>query len=258
MSRFIDKLKKQSVSAPSPIGFRRALPTEAIPTILLVAGVTIDDAGSPINKIIGADAVLIFDEHDKLSTKMLPKMVKPLSDTPWGIFMEDCGNKSEAQADTGYDFIVTSPDCPISAVPQNEKTGKILQVESSMDNGLLRATNDLPVDAVLAADTFGESGTLVWHHLMILSNLAAMIRKPLIVPVPRTITGLELKALWDAGIEAVVVPVDTASGEDLKELHEIAVKLLPRARKHGKADVILPHPSERPAQPPPEEGEEDD
>ena len=185
MSRFIDKLKKQSENTPLQMGFRKATPTEAAHSILIVARVELDAAGSPLKNIDGADAVLLYPGDSQFSAKALAKITKPLQDTPWGIFIEDCTEKTEALAETGYDFAVLSPTCPISAVPQAEKTGKILEVESAMDDGLLRAANDLPVDAVLAADTFDEENGLVYHHLLILRHLASIISKPLIVPAPQ-------------------------------------------------------------------------
>ena len=128
-----------------------------------------------------------------------------------------------------------------------------------MDDRLLRAANDLPVDAVLAADTLGETGTLIWHHLMILRHLAVLIPKPLIVPVPAGISEAELKALWNAGIDGVLVEIDITKDENLKELHDIAVKLPPRsAPKRGKIDALLPHFGGEAAKPAPDEEEEDE
>ncbi len=259
MSRLIEKIKKQAQTAPPPMGFRTSRQVETTPKILIIAGVKIDAAGSAIKNIEGADAMLLSGNNTQLSVKALAKSAKALKDMPWGVLLEDCGDKTEALEETGCDFVVLSPTCPVTTMPQDEKTGKILQVESSMDDGLLRAVNDLPADAVLAADTFGEGGALVWHHLMILRHLAAMVVKPLIVPVPAAITEAELKALWDAGIEAVLVPVDISKDEDLKALHEAAARLPSRsALKRGKMDVILPRAGGETAPPPDEEEEEDE
>jgi hypothetical protein len=256
MSRFIEKLKKQAESPPQPMGFHKTLPAESITTILIVAKVAIDDGGSPVTNIDGADGVLLYDEKNKITMKTLSKIVKPLQNTPWGIFLDESEDTAQALVESGCDFAVLSPTCPVSAVPQAEKVGKILHVESTMDDGLLRAVNDLPVDAVLAADTFEENGKLVWHHLMILRYMAMLVNKPLLVPVSPTIDQAELKALWDAGIEAVVVPVDISKGENLKDLHDMSVKLLPRAvKKAHKVDVFLPSVSGRQAEPPEEEEE---
>ena len=127
-----------------------------------------------------------------------------------------------------------------------------------MDDGLLRAVNDLPADAVLLTDTFDESGSLVWHQLMIFRHLTTFISKPLLVPVPAAITEGELKALWDAGIDGVVV--DATGVGDLKGLRQIADKLPPRsARKRGKMDVMLPMAGgEAYTTPPPDEEEEEE
>ena len=105
-----------------------------------------------------------------------------------------------ALVEAGCDFVVIPAAGRIATTPQEEKVGRILQVESSMDDGLLRAANDLPVDAVLVTDTFEGSGPLVWHQLMIFQHLARLISKPLIVSIPADVNGEELKALWEAGV----------------------------------------------------------
>jgi hypothetical protein len=259
MSRLLEKIKKQAEAPSAQMGFRRTLPVNNTPSILLIAKATIDESGSPLKTIEGASAVLLDCANYELTSKNLLKLVKPLGETPWGIFIEESKTTTETLDESGCDFVVFSPASPVASTPKNEKTGKIIQVESSMDDGLLRALNNLPVDAVLAADSFGESNTLAYHHLMILRYLAMLVIKPLIVPVPITISKEELKALWDAGIEAVLVPVDITKNENLKELYDIASKLPPRAPdKLKKTDVFLPFSREKQPQPLPEEEEEDE
>src|SRR4030043_144071 len=256
MSRLIDGLKKLSQTEPQPMGFRASRKAEATPTILIIAGLELDMTGSPVKSISGADAMLLHAANSKLTAITLQKMVKPLKDIPWGIYLEEGGKEPTAPVKAGCDFVVFSPTSRIPAVPQDEKLGRILQVESSMDDGLLRAVNDLPADAVLLTDTL-ENDRLVWHQLMIFRHLSTFISKPLIVPVPATITEVELKALWDAGIDGVLVEVDATQGGDLTELHETAGKLPPRsARKRGKMDVLLPRMAgETGAAAPPDEEE---
>ena len=246
MSRLIDKIKKQSEQLPVPMGFRRALPQDAAPSILLIAKVN-------------ADAVLFADENSQLTAAAFKKIMKPLKDVPLGLFLEESKEKPAALEEAGCDFMVISPMSQLKTMPKNEKTGKILQVDSSMDDGLLHAINDLPADAALVTDSFGEGNELVWHHLMLLRHMAMLISKPLLVQVPAGICEAELKALWDAGIEAVVVPVDVSKEENLKELHEIALKLPRRTpKKQGKMNVFLPRQAESKEAPPPQEEEEDE
>jgi hypothetical protein len=256
MSRLLDKIKKQTEAPAFQIGFRRTLQEAPKPTILLIARAVIDKSGSPVKNIEGADAVLLDASGFDLTAKNLPKIVKPLGSVPWGIAIEESKDTGDTFENSGCDFVVLTPASPVNAAPKNEKTGKIMQVESSMDDGLLRALNDLPVDAVLSADSFEENGALSYHHLMILRYMAQIIKKPLLVPVPAGITKEELKALWDAGVEAVVVPVDCAKDETLKELREVAATLPPRASH--KLDIFLPSASGRRTEPEPDEEEEEE
>jgi len=240
------------------MGFHTSRQAETSPSMLIIATVKTNGTGSAVKSIAGADAILLRAGEPELTALNLQKIVKPLKDIPWGVYFDESGDAASKLVESGCDFLVFSPASPISAVPQDEKTGKILQVESSMDDGLLRAVNDLPADAVLITDTPAESGALVWHQLMIFRHLTTFISKPLLVPVPATISEVELKALWDAGIDGVVI--DVTGGGDLKELRQIAGKLPPRsAPKRGKMDVILPQAGGKAhTTPPPDEEEEDE
>jgi hypothetical protein len=260
MSRLIDRLRKLSDAAPQPMGFRTSRPAAAAITIVIIAREKINNTDSPAAGIDGADAILLDTEKADLTAKTIQKIAKPLKDIPWGVYAEQYEDKQAALIEAGCDFVVLSPASRIPAIPQDEKVGKILQVESSMDDGLLRAVNDLPVDAVLVADTFENSSSLIWHQLLIFRHLANFIAKPLIVTVPAAINEAELKALWNAGVDGVMVAVDVTKGENLKELREIAGKLPPRAAlKRGKGGVLLPRISGEPqAAPPPDEEEEED
>jgi len=258
MSRLIDGLKKLSLAAPQPMGFRTSQQAKTPPSMLIIAMLKTNGTDSSVRSIAGADAILLRAGEPGLTALTLQKIVKPLKDMPWGVYFEDSGDETTKLVEVGCDFLIFSPTSPISAVPPDEKTGKILRVESSMDDGLLRAVNDLPADAVLLTDTFDESGSLVWHQLMIFRHLTAFISKPLLVPIPAAISEVELKALWDAGIDGVVI--DATNVGDLKELQQLASKLPPRsARKPGKMDVTLPRPGGKAyAAPSPDEEEEED
>lgn len=241
------------------MGFRTSQKVEMPKRMLIIARV-----GKGMENIIpesldGANAVLFNPETSQLTVKNIQKTVKSLQELPWGVMLEDNnGKQAAALVGAGCDFVVFSAASPVAAIPQDEKTGKILYVESSMDDGLLMAINRLPVDAALVTDTFEGNNSLVWHQLMIFQHIATFINKPLIVPVPADISEPELKALWDAGIDAVIVETDPAKAGGLKELSNIAANLPARTLpKPGKIGVTLPRTMEE-AQPetPPDEEEE--
>jgi hypothetical protein len=263
MSRLIDELKKLAQVTPQPMGFRAARKVELTPKILIIASLDVSPpaADAPVDSIDGADALLFHSDKSNITAKAIQKIIEPLPNIPWGVYLEDNDDKQAAASiEAGCDFVVFSPASQLSMVTHNEKVGKVLQVESSMDDGLLRAVNDLPVDALLVADTSEESGPLVWHQLMILQHLGNLISKPLIIPVPASITEVELKVLGEIGIDGVMVEVDTTKTGELKELREAISKLPPRsARKRGRVDVLLSRAvSETPATAPDEEEEEDE
>lgn len=264
MSRLIDKLKKSAQALPQPMGFLTSRQVEETPKIVIIASVEIETPAMdiPADSVDGADAVLLHSDKSSLTARTIGKIVEPLPKIPWGVYLEDDDKQAAAAVESGCDFMVFSPASQIAAVlpyGKDEKTGKILQVDAAMDDGLLRTVNDLPVDALIVTDLSEESGTLIWHQLMILHHLANIISKPLVVPVPANITEVELKALWEAGIDGVMVAVDTTQTGQLKEIRQIISKLPPRsARKRGRVDVLLPRSvGGTPAITPDEEEEEE-
>jgi len=261
MSRLIEKFHKASQVAEPPMGFRTARTVAAAPKILLIASLEAGTMENPVDFLDGADAVLLRFTKTALTTKTVQKIASSLPDIPWGLYLADDNNKKATVVEAGGDFVIFPAASQIAATPKDDKVGKILQVEASMDDGLLRAVNDLPVDAVLVADTFEGNGSLVWHQLMIFQHLANLLSKPLIVPIPADITEKELKVLWDAGVDGVIVEIDTARVEGLKNLRQAIDTLPPRSgRKRGKVTALLPRTIGETsiATPPDEEEEEED
>ena len=146
--------------------------------------------------------------------------------------------------DAGGDFIVL-PASTALAIPEDEKVGKILQVEASLSEGLLRAVNELPVDAVLVADEPGEESSLTWHHLMLFQRFADLLTKPLLVSIPLQVTDNELQVLWKTGVDGVVVEAGIGQpAERLKELCQTIAQLTFTPRPQKKVEALLPRVTE--------------
>jgi len=262
MSRLIDELKKLAQVTPQPMGFRTSHKVEVTPKILIIASLEISPpvADAPVDSIDGADALILHSDKSNMTAKAIQKIVEPLPNIPWGVYLEDNDDKQAAASiEAGCDFVVFSPASRLSSITHNGKVGKVLQVESSMDDGLLRAVNDLPVDALLVADSPEENGPFVWHQLMILQHLGNLISKPLIIPVPVSITEVELKVLCEIGIDGIMVEVDTTKTGELKRLRQAINKLPPRSgRKRGRVAVLLPRAVDETPAIAPDEEEEDE
>lgn len=261
MSRLIDEFSRATQAIAQPMGFRTARPAAPAARILLIASLVIGTTGNPADCTHGANAILLRTGKSRPTAKAIQTIVESLPDIPWGIYLDDNDDKrAAAMVEAGCDFAVFPAASRIATTPREEKVGRILQVESSMDDGLLRAANDLPVDAVLVADTFEGSGSLVWHQMMIYQHLARLISKPLIVPITADVNGEELKALWEAGVDGAVVEVDKTMTGGLKELRQAIDKLPPRSpRKRDKVEALLPRAGgESKAVTPDEEEEEEE
>ncbi len=120
--------------------------------------------------------------------------------------------------------------------------GRVLAVETSIDEGLLQTVAELPADAVLVYGKPLEEAFLTWQHLMLVQRFAALVTQPLLVPVPSGVTAKELQVLWETGIDGVVVEIvpGQAVGR-LKELRQaIGGLTLPSKGWRGRTEAILP------------------
>jgi len=145
-------------------------------------------------------------------------------------------------AEAGGDFVVFPAANTSLAMLQDEKLGKVLEVEASLDEGLLKAIDDLSVDAVLIAGEPGKDYFLTWHHLMLFRRCAELLTKPLLVSVPPDVAAKELQALWGAGVRGVVVEAGTDQPEGrLAELRQVIDNLtFPSPAKWRRAEPLLP------------------
>jgi hypothetical protein len=249
MSKFIDKLKRLYRGEPQPMGFRATQLASSKLKIQLVASLTRESAESLTGHMEGADAGLLRIFTTSTGVEALQKICQAFPDIPWGGWLKGGSQEGiEQMTKAGCDFIVfPALDTPL-AIIENAEVGRILEVDASLSEGLLRATNELPVDAVLIAGEQNQSHTLTWQHLMLCQRFADLLTKPLLVSIPAEVTGGELQALWEAGVNGVVVEVSPEQSEDsLKKLRQVIDKLeFPTTRQREKAEPLLPRTGREP------------
>ena len=243
MSKLIDKLNQVAKAVQQPMGFRATQPVSTKPKMLLIASLAqANNVSNLADYITGADAVLLAITKLSPGAKTLQKIARSVPDIPWGGWLGDIGRRGiRPITEAGCDFVVF-PASTVLAIPQDaDKVGKILQVEASLSEGLLKAVNELPVDAVLIADEQGEGYFLTWHHLMLFQRSADLLTKPLLVSIPSNVTANELQALWETGVGGVVA--EAGGGQPvgrLEELRQTIDKLTFPSRKREKAKALLP------------------
>lgn len=243
MSRFIDRIKKASQVAPKPLGFRVAKSASEKPRMLLVVTLSPLAVSGLADFVVGADAGLLRAGKLSPAAKAIKEASQAMPDIPWGGWLKEIGKEGLKQlASAGGDFVVfPAANAPLTML-KNDGVGKILEIDASLSEGLLRTIESLPVDAVFVAEREGER-SLSWHHLMLFQYFSEVTARPLLVTVPTDVTGDELVALWEAGVVGVVVGVsaEKPAGE-IKSLRETIDKLaFPPRRKRRKAEPLLPY-----------------
>lgn len=241
MSRFIDKLKQATMAAPQSLGFKVAPSASSKPKLLLVASLPGAYGENLAEYMAGADAGLLIISRPSSGLKDIKKVSQAVSGIPWGGWLRNTGGRIAPAAKLNCDFLVFPAVTTSLAAIQNEEVGKILEVESSLGEGMLRAVNELPVDAVLIGNENKEG--LTWHHLMLLQRFADLLTKPLLASIPSKVTAGELQAIWEAGVNGVVVEVGVGHPVNrVSELRQAIDKLpFPSQRKRGKAEALLPY-----------------
>jgi hypothetical protein len=259
MSQFIDKLNQASQAVPQPMGFRAGQPGAVKPRMLLVANLLQVEVDNLAGYVAGADAGILPISTSNSGIKTLEEVSQTVSDIPWGEWLGDVkGGTVSDIAKAKYDFVVFPEASALLAVPQNKEMGRILQVEASVGEGLLRAVNELPVDAVLITVEQEKEHVLTWRHLMLFRRFADLLSKPLLAFTPSNVTTNELRALWEAGLDGMVVKVGGEQPKGrLSDLRQTIDKLtFPSPRKRGKAEALLPYISRKTSTETEEEEEE--
>ena len=237
-------MNQVSQAVPQAMGFRAVQPVSPKPRMLLIADLAQVNVDRLADCVAGADAGLLHISNLSEGAKTLQEMCQVVSDIPWGGWLRDVGQGGMEQiVEAGCDFVVFPPANTPLAILQDTKLGKILQVEASLSEGLLRTVDELPVDAVVTAGEPDGEYFLTWHHLMLFQRFADLLTKPLLVSVPSNVTANELQTLWETGVEGVMVKVGAGQPEGrLKELRQVIDKLtFTSQRKRGKAEALLPY-----------------
>lgn len=237
MSRFIKKLDLVAQEPAPPMGFRKAQ-ADAVPKLLLVAGLAepLDDSLAEQVKV--ADAVLF---NIAKGAKSLQKAAQQFGDMPWGAMVPSIGDKeSEGLLKAGCDFAVFPMSSAVPAPASDSKLGLVLQTEVNLDEGMIRAMNKLPADA-FHISAISEGERLTWHELLLLQRFTGLLAKPLLASVSSDSTSEYLRTIWETGVDGIVVNVTDQTAGKLADLRKAidGLKSLP-PRKKVRAEALVP------------------
>lgn len=262
MSKLLDKLEQLSEGRAQPLGFSSAASRTRILPMLLVACVPVENAGlAALAASEGADALLFLVENWKKERQALAQISGTKADIPWGVSLKTVGTEEISQlTEMECDFAVFTPDRAPAALLREEKIGKVLQIDPSLGDNLVKAISRLSVDAVLLSLDGGDRYPLTVHQLMVYERLASVVGKHLLATMPPGLPVDDLESLWSLGVRAVVVDLTVAHPEQRLSQVKEAIQKLPTTRKRPgeKISAVLPAYREGPAEAPTEPDEDDD
>ena len=238
MSKFVGKLQRLSKSSTPSMGFHPAASESKSSPMLLVAGLSgADIREAKIVADSNVDAGLILRQTSKIED--IRQVARAMGDVPLGVLVKDVGREETAKlVDLGCDFVVFDIKTPAIALCE-EGIGEFLMIAPSLDQGLVRAINNLDVDGVFISR--GEESFITVEHLLICHRFCELLNKPVLISLPSLVTGAELSTLWQTGIDGIVAPQEQPA-EALAELRKM-IDDLPRGakRRRGKLDVVVPY-----------------
>ena len=245
MSKFIDGLKRVSQEAPQPMGFRTGQLASAKPRIQLLACLGEGDIDNAADYTTGADAVILRLSKPDSGMKSVQRVSENISGIPWGGWLTGDIKGTKQLVKAGCDFVVFAAGGTSLAALQDDEVGKIIGVEAAISEGLLRAVNELPVDAVLIKAEGEDKQSLTWYDLILFQRFTTLLTKPLLVSVPSNITAREIEAIWEAEVDGVVVELGGGKPEgEVKKLRKVIDELpYPAPDKQKKTDAIIPSTS---------------
>lgn len=239
MSKFAEKLQRVYRGTAPSLGFRKTDEAESSP-LLVIANLTktgIAEANALVSA--GIDAGIVGAKG--LSAKSFGELTKAVGDVPLGLSLESAEKETIAKSiDLGCDFVVFGLKTPLEAV-NKEGLGRVLKIETSLEPGLIRAINGLPleIDGVLIT---GDEPAITIERLLIYQRLTELLNKPLLITMSSTITASELTGLFKAGINGLVLP-ETLSAETFASLKKSAAGLSRADKRKTGAAAILPRVS---------------
>src|SRR4030043_1035377 len=239
MSKLAEKLQRIYRGSAPALGFHRSDEAESSP-LLIVAGLT-KTGTAEANALVaaGIDAGIISAKG--LSAKSCGELARVLGGIPLGLSLESTEKEAIAKSiDLGCDFVVFGLKTPLEAV-NKEGLGRVLKIEPSLEPGLVRAINALPlsIDGVLVP---GDEPAITIERLLVYQRFTALLNKPLLVNLSSNVTANELSSLFEAGVNGLVLP-EVLSADVFANLKKSAGGLPRTTKRKTKATALLPRVS---------------
>jgi hypothetical protein len=232
MSQFIDKLKNISEGGgQSPMGFGRSSKDSELKIlpVIRLASVTAKTLKAAVD---AGGTFFLLPGSDLIGSKKLPAGFKKVT---WGAFLDVATDENiEVLKAQGCDFFVFPLSGTSVSILHDEDLGKVLMIDSDIDDRMVQAVGTLAVDAVLAdVDVQGE---ITLEHLLTYTFIGSLTGDYFLAGLSHTWTNSVLEELYNNGVTGVVLSFDEMEdAEDIKRLNE-AINSLPSKRRGRQKD----------------------
>src|SRR4030042_4612433 len=151
MSKLLEKLERISEGSGQPIGFGAAVNRTKISPMLIIASVpAVNTQLTGVADKEGIDAILITADNLAKDKKVLAKIDNTKIGVPWGVAMDAVTLEDiEQLIGMGCAFVIFGPAQTPAAVLNEDKIGKVLKIDPTLTDSMLRALSRLSVDAVV-------------------------------------------------------------------------------------------------------------
>jgi hypothetical protein len=238
MSKLVKKLRQINASADQPLGFKR---TSIPPSqqMLLMVSLPQRDSVAWLAKA-EVDAISIHSQDLEQGVQTLRQVANSVGDIPCGLWPEAMTEEGMKQLrEAGGDFLIFEASKAAAILLQEEELGKVLKVDLPQDEGLMSTINQLPIEVVLL-EVKKEGEVLTVSDLMYCQWLAGLVDKPLLVATQQELIEKEIRSLWEAGVDGVVVEIkEKQLQERLTKLSQAIKALPPRRKRRGERRATL-------------------
>ncbi|MFC1979059.1 hypothetical protein ACFLVP_03630 [Chloroflexota bacterium] len=240
MSKLTEKLNKLTQDDSKPFGFTASVSKSILPRMLTIARIKFDIEANTIPEI-DTDAVLLSVDVTSKAIDFIKKINKEKLPAIWGIEAASISRKEADQLiKIGCDYIVLKLTSPSPVLASDEKLAKIIKINPSINDTMIRAINLLPVDTVFIEDD-SEAPDIMIERLMIYSSIAAMVEQPLLLSVSLKLAKDTFEAIRDIGVTGLILDWSSpASNKKIAEIKDV-IQSLPEkkrnSRKRGHASL---------------------
>jgi hypothetical protein len=185
----------------------------------------------------GVDAIITCLEDPQRDTQDLLQIASALGEIPLGVWPKSVDkDRVEQLAQAKCDFIVLEAATTSATVLEQEEIGKVIRIDFSLGDSLVKATSSLPLDAIL----IGQAGDfLTIYDLMHYRRIFDLIAKPILLMTHSELKYNDLRILSEIGVKGIVV--QEWSQKELMQLHQ-EINRLPSVpkRRWEKREALLP------------------